>query len=71
MKNPDTTGFSGPDDSIRETAARWLADREAGLSPAQAAELQRWRDADPRHERIQHEQFATAVVERGNFDARF
>ena len=37
------------DDAIRQAAAVWLAQRDAGFSPAQAAAFARWRDADPRH----------------------
>lgn len=34
---------------IEATAARWVARRDAGLSPSDAEELQRWIEADPRH----------------------
>ncbi len=37
-------------ESIAATAAAWLAQRDDGLTPEQAAELARWRAADPRHE---------------------
>jgi len=37
------------DDALRQAAAVWLAQRDAGFSAAQAAAFQRWRDADPRH----------------------
>jgi transmembrane sensor len=36
---------------IEETAARWVARADAGLSPAEEAELGRWRAADARHAR--------------------
>ncbi len=34
---------------IEGIAARWVARRDAGLSPAEECELKRWVDADPRH----------------------
>lgn len=34
---------------IETVAAQWVARRDAGLSPADSRELQRWLDADPRH----------------------
>jgi transmembrane sensor len=34
---------------VDATAARWVARRDAGLSPAEEAELQQWIDADPSH----------------------
>lgn len=34
---------------IEDAAAKWVARRDAGLSPAEARELQSWIDADPRH----------------------
>lgn len=37
-------------EAIAATAAAWLAQRDDGLTPAQAAEFARWRSADPRHE---------------------
>ncbi len=37
------------DDALRQAAAVWLAQRDAGFSAAQAAAFERWRDADPRH----------------------
>ena len=36
-------------DQIAESAARWLFRRGAGLSPAELAEFETWRTADPRH----------------------
>ncbi|HYC72855.1 MAG TPA: FecR domain-containing protein [Opitutaceae bacterium] len=38
-----------PDAAVEAMAAAWLAERDAGLSPAQAAEFAAWRQADPRH----------------------
>jgi transmembrane sensor len=40
---------NGP--TIDETAAEWLARREAGWSAAEAAAFERWRRADSRHDR--------------------
>lgn len=37
-------------EAIAATAAAWLAQRDDGLTPAQAAGFARWRAADPRHE---------------------
>lgn len=37
-------------ESIEATAAAWLAQRDEGLSPAEAAEFAQWRRRDPRHE---------------------
>lgn len=34
---------------IEAIAAEWVARRDAGLSPAEAGALERWRSADPRH----------------------
>lgn len=40
----------GPDDdALRQAAATWLAQRDAGFSAAQAAAFERWLNADPRH----------------------
>lgn len=38
------------DEAIEATAAAWLAQRDDGLSDAEAQEFARWRAADPRHE---------------------
>ncbi|PTX92305.1 FecR domain-containing protein [Opitutus sp. ER46] len=35
---------------IEAAAADWIARRDAGLTPAEEAELTRWREADPRHD---------------------
>lgn len=35
--------------AIEAAAADWIARRDAGLTPAETAELQAWREADPRH----------------------
>lgn len=35
--------------SIDDLAAGWVGRKDAGLKPAEAAELAAWRDADPRH----------------------
>lgn len=37
------------DDEIEAAAARWLARRDAGLTPDEAVEFARWRAEDPRH----------------------
>lgn len=37
-------------ESIEATAAAWLAQRDEGLSPAEAVEFAQWRRRDPRHE---------------------
>jgi transmembrane sensor len=34
---------------IEASAARWVARRDAGLSPAEERDFQQWLDADPRH----------------------
>lgn len=49
MPHPDMKPFSADDAAIRERAALWLAQRDAGFAPGQAEEFARWRDADPRH----------------------
>lgn len=38
------------DEAIEATAAAWLAQRDAGLTPAEAAEFAEWRQGDPRRE---------------------
>jgi transmembrane sensor len=38
-----------PANSIKTIAADWTARRDAGLSPAESAQLQAWLDADPQH----------------------
>lgn len=38
------------DEAISATAAAWLAERDGGLSPEDAAAFAAWRAADPRHE---------------------
>jgi transmembrane sensor len=47
-KRKDSIGEQ-TDDAIAEAAARWLARRDRGLSPAESAKLQHWITADPRH----------------------
>lgn len=37
------------DASIDQQAAAWILRRDSGLSPAEEAELARWRESDPRH----------------------
>lgn len=37
------------EDDIEAEAARWLARRDAGLSPDQETEFDRWKASDPRH----------------------
>lgn len=37
-------------EAIAETAARWVSRRDAGLTSAERAEFECWRDADARHE---------------------
>lgn len=44
----DDFSFS-PDDVIAETAARWLARRDRGLSPAEQDAYLQWLQSDPRH----------------------
>ncbi len=39
-----------PDEAIAATAAAWLAERDGGLAPEDAAAFAAWRRADPRHE---------------------
>lgn len=47
----DSPDSARVDDSAIETAAAaWLAARDVGLTPEQAADFKRWRAADPRHE---------------------
>ena len=36
-------------EAIEGTAAAWLAEKDHGLTPAQAADFERWCQADPRH----------------------
>ncbi len=40
------------DESIEATAAAWLAERDAGLTPEDERAFARWRAADPRHETV-------------------
>lgn len=40
---------SPAEDSIRQTAAQWIARRDAGLTASEEVELGEWRDANPRH----------------------
>lgn len=47
--NPFTSDH-GDGEAVHRRAAEWLAQRDAGLTPAQAAELARWRAADPAHD---------------------
>jgi len=49
MKRPSHAP-SVRDEAVEATAAAWLAERDAGLSPEDAAAFARWRQADPRHE---------------------
>ena len=49
MKRSDSSSPSERE-AIEATAAAWLAQRDDGLSPAQAADFARWRAADRRHE---------------------
>ncbi|MBX3737046.1 MAG: FecR domain-containing protein [Candidatus Didemnitutus sp.] len=45
----DPTAFPR-DEAVEATAAAWLAERDGGLSAADAAAFAAWRAADPRHE---------------------
>jgi transmembrane sensor len=38
------------DEAIEATAAAWIAQRDDGLTPEEAADFARWRAADPRHD---------------------
>jgi transmembrane sensor len=40
---------SPADDSIRQTAAQWIARRDAGLTPVEEVEFNHWREANSRH----------------------
>lgn len=46
MKQPTSPSERSPED----VAAEWLARREGGWTPAEAAAYAQWREADPRHE---------------------
>ncbi len=39
----------GTDDALRDTAARWVVQRDRKLSAAEATEFEAWRAIDPRH----------------------
>jgi transmembrane sensor len=45
----------GPDAKARDLARQWVVRQDRGLSPAEQAELDRWRQADPRHEIAWHD----------------
>lgn len=45
MRGPENSPIS----EIEDAAAKWVARRDAGLSPVEERELQRWVDAAPRH----------------------
>jgi len=47
--NDDRTGRFSDDEAIEETAAIWLAEREAGLNPSQTLAFEDWCRLDPRH----------------------
>lgn len=46
-------------DRIEAEACAWIARQDAGLSPAERSELERWRSADPRHAEALHRFGAT------------
>lgn len=45
----DDSNAAFANDAINDAAATWLARRDSGFNPAQAAEFARWREADVRH----------------------
>ena len=49
MNPSDNSPRSSSYDAINEAAATWLARRDGGVDPAEAALFARWREADPRH----------------------
>lgn len=50
MSTPPDSAVPRRDEAIEATAAAWLAERDGGLSAADAAAFAAWRAADPRHE---------------------
>jgi transmembrane sensor len=48
----------GPDAKARDLARQWVVRQDRGLSPAEQAEFDRWRQADPRHEIAWHDAHA-------------
>jgi transmembrane sensor len=62
---PRSEARSGEFDAIELAAADWLSRQEFGLTPTEAAELQRWLDANPQHARVFRELQETAgIIER-------
>ncbi len=49
-RHPDDAQRPSDDESVEATAAAWLAERDGGLSAADAARFALWRAQDPRHE---------------------
>ncbi|MFT4091501.1 MAG: FecR family protein [Asticcacaulis sp.] len=66
MTRPQTVETdAGTAGHIRQVAARWLTERDAGiLSPAQADEMTRWLDSDVRH-RAAFERMETVWAQMG------
>ena len=46
----NTSPHSSSSEQIEAAAAAWIVERDLGLSAEQAAEFERWRTADPRHD---------------------
>lgn len=51
--------YGEADEAILMLAAEWRARKDAGLTPAEEAELIRWLEADPRHEDYFHQMGST------------
>ena len=49
MADRDTSPAPPGDDPLRDIAARWVARIDRGLTPAEQAEFDAWKAADPRH----------------------
>ena len=68
MSQPDSNPSGDPlaiDAAIRETAARWIVQRDRGLSAAESIEFELWLAADERHAlAIQCADTAWAVLDR-------
>jgi len=50
VNTPSNSAAPRRDEAVEATAAAWLAERDGGLSAADAAAFAAWRAADPRHE---------------------
>ena len=68
MSQPDSNPSGDPlaiDAAIRETAARWIVQRDRGLSAAESIEFELWLAADERHAlAIQRADAVWAVLDR-------